>query len=173
MSFALPVSTVGEVNKYLQEYRKKYFDARHVCWAFMLGAARTTFRTNDDGEPSSTAGRPILGQINSHVLTDILIIVVRYFGGIELGTGGLIVAYRKAAAEAIAKAEIEERTIDEIITIVFEYPSLNTVMRTIKEEHAEIVSKTIEMTCLMTLRIQRKFSERLKNRLKIEKIQIK
>ena len=165
LSFALPVRTVEDVKAHVQSYRKKYYDAHHVCWAYMLGAEMTTFRANDDGEPSSTAGKPILGQINSHELTDILVIVVRYFGGIELGTGGLIVAYRKAAAEAIAAAEIEERTVDEEITVVFEYPSLNTVMRIIKEEQAEIVSKKIEMTCEITLRIQKKFSERLKNRL--------
>ena len=94
ISYAIPVRTVEEVKEELDKYRKQYYDARHVCWAYMLGADRQTFRANDDGEPSSTAGKPILGQINSNELTDILIIVVRYFGGIELGTSGLIVAYR-------------------------------------------------------------------------------
>ena len=165
LSFAIPVRTVGEVKEYVQEYKKKYFDARHVCWAYMLGAELQTFRANDDGEPSSTAGKPILGQINSNTLTDILVVVVRYFGGIELGTSGLIAAYRKAAAEAIAAAEIEERTIDEEFTIVFEYPVLNQVKRIVKEEQAEIVSKKMEMMCEMTLRIRKNHSERLKNRL--------
>ena len=110
ISYAIPVRTVEEVKEQLEKYRKQYYDARHVCWAYMLGPERQTFRANDDGEPSSTAGKPILGQINSNELTDLLIVVVRYFGGIELGTSGLIVAYRTAAAEAIAAAEIEERT---------------------------------------------------------------
>ena len=122
ISYAIPVRTVEEVKEQLEKYRKQYYDARHVCWAYMLGPERQTFRANDDGEPSSTAGKPILGQINSNELTDLLIVVVRYFGGIELGTSGLIVAYRTAAAEAIAAAEIEERTVDEDITVVFEYP---------------------------------------------------
>ena len=165
LSFAMPVRTVGEVKEYVQEYRKVYYDARHVCWAYMLGADRSVFRANDDGEPSSTAGKPILGQINANELTDILIIVVRYFGGIELGTSGLIVAYRKAAAEAITAAAIEERTIDEEITIVFEYPYLNAVMHIVKEERAEIVAKKINTTCEMTLRIRKNLSERLTNRL--------
>ena len=165
LSFAMPVRTVEEVQECVQEYRKKYYDAHHVCWAYMLGADRITFRFNDDGEPSSTAGKPILGQINSNELTDILVIVVRYFGGIELGTGGLIVAYRKAAAKAIATAEIEERTVDEDITIVFEYCELNKVMRIIKETQSEIVSKKIDMMCEMTLRIRKNLSEQLKNKL--------
>jgi len=173
LSFAMPVQTVEEVKIYVQEYRKKYYDARHVCWAYMLGADRLTFRVNDDGEPSSTAGKPILGQINSAELTDIMVIVVRYYGGIELGTSGLIVAYRKAAAEAIAAGEIDECTVDEEITIFFEYANLNAVMRIIKEEQPEIVSKKIEMTCEMTLRIRKSLFERLKNRLQSEsKIEI-
>ena len=120
ISFAIPVRTVEEVKTEIARLRKEYYDARHVCWAYMLGADRKTYRANDDGEPSSTAGKPILGQINSNELTDVLIVVVRYFGGIELGTSGLIVAYRTAAAEAIAAAIIEERTVDEDITVVFE-----------------------------------------------------
>ena len=165
LSFVLPVRTEGEVRECVQEYRKKYYDAHHVCWAYMLGADRNTFRANDDGEPSSTAGKPILGQINANELTDILVIAVRYFGGIELGTGGLTVAYRKAAAQAIAAAEIEERTVNEDITIVFEYSDLNKVMRIIKEEQPEIISKKIDMKCEITLRIRKSLSERLKNKL--------
>ncbi|HCC52064.1 MAG TPA: YigZ family protein, partial [Porphyromonadaceae bacterium] len=150
LSFAIPVRTVEEIKDIIQEYRKKFYDARHVCWAYMLGAERSVFRANDDGEPSSTAGKPILGQINSNELTDMLIIVVRYFGGIELGTSGLIVAYRAAAADAIAAAEIEERTVDEDLTVVFEYPYLNGIMRIVKEEQPEIISQRFEMTCEMT-----------------------
>lgn len=174
LSFAIPVRTVEEIKDIIQEYRKKFYDARHVCWAYMLGAERSVFRANDDGEPSSTAGKPILGQINSNELTDMLIIVVRYFGGIELGTSGLIVAYRAAAADAIAAAEIEERTVDEDLTVVFEYPYLNGIMRIVKEEQPEIISQRFEMTCEMTLRIRKNLFERLKNRLlKIETAHLK
>ena len=174
LSFAIPVLTVEEAMLYVQEYRKKYYDSRHVCWAYMLGDGRDTFRANDDGEPSSTAGKPILGQINSNELTNILIIVIRYFGGIELGTSGLIVAYRTAAAEAIAVAEIEERTVDDTLTVIFEYPYLNSIMRVVKEEQPEVISQKFEMTCEMTLSIRRNLFERLKDRiLKIETAYLK
>ena len=165
ISYAIPVRTVEEVKEWIARYRKEYYDARHVCWAYMLGAERKEFRANDDGEPSSTAGKPILGQINSNELTDILIVVIRYFGGIELGTSGLIVAYRTAAAEAIAAATIEERTVDEDITIAFEYPFLNDVMKIVKDMHPQIVSQTFEISCEMTLRIRKGEMDLLKNRL--------
>ena len=173
LSFALPVRTPDEVKTQVDAYRKKYYDARHVCWAYMLGPDRITFRANDDGEPSSTAGKPILGQINSNNLTDILIIVVRYFGGIELGTSGLIVAYRTAAAEAIAAARIEERTIDETITITFEYPHLNSVMRIVKEDKPDVLTQSFELTCEMTLRIRQSRMDTLKSRLlKVDSLRI-
>ena len=173
LSFALPVRTPDEVKTQVDAYRKKYYDARHVCWAYMLGPDRTTFRANDDGEPSSTAGKPILGQINSHNLTDILIIVIRYFGGIELGTSGLIVAYRTAAAEAIAAAHIEERTVDETITITFEYPHLNSVMRIVKEDKPDVLAQSFELTCEMTLRIRQSRMDALKSRLlKVDSLRI-
>ena len=173
LSFALPVRTPDEVKTQVDAYRKKYYDARHVCWAYMLGPDRTTFRANDDGEPSSTAGKPILGPINSNNLTDILIIVVRYFGGIELGTSGLIVAYRTAAAEAIAAAHIEERTVDETITITFEYPHLNSVMRIVKEDKPDVLAQSFELTCEMTLRIRQSRMDALKSRLlKVDSLRI-
>ena len=173
LSFALPVRTPDEVKTQVDAYRKKYYDARHVCWAYMLGPDRTTFRANDDGEPSSTAGKPILGQINSNNLTDILIIVIRYFGGIELGTSGLIVAYRTAAAEAIAAAHIEERTVDETIIITFEYPHLNSVMRIVKEDKPEVLTQSFELTCEMTLRIRQSRMDALKSRLlKVDSLRI-
>lgn len=165
IAYAVPVRTADEVKEELDRYRKRYYDARHVCWAYMLGHERTEFRANDDGEPSSTAGKPILGQINSNELTNILVLVVRYFGGIELGTGGLIVAYRTAAAEAIAAAEIEERTVDEDITVCFEYPYLNSIMRIVKEDAPEIINQNFQMDCRMTLRIRKGSAEKLKNRL--------
>lgn len=174
ISYAVPVRTVEEVKMEIDKYRKQYYDARHVCWAYMLGAERTVFRANDDGEPSSTAGKPILGQINSNELTDILIVVVRYFGGIELGTGGLAAAYRSAAADAIANAGTEERTVDEDITVVFEYPYLNGIMRIVKEDSPTVVSQHFDMDCEMTLRIRKSEAERLKNRLlKVETASLK
>ena len=173
ISYAVPVRTVDEVKERLDKFRKQYYDARHICWAYMLGQERKEFRTNDDGEPSSTAGKPILGQINSNELTDILIVVIRYFGGIELGTSRLIVAYRTAAAEAIASACIEERTVDEEIQIMFAYPYLNGVMRIVKEMQPEILSQSFEMTCQMTLRIRKALSSELRRRLaKIESVEL-
>ncbi len=165
LAFAMPVRSVDEVKQLVAEYQKKYYDARHVCYAYMLGTERTEFRANDNGEPSGTAGKPILGQINSNELTDILIIVVRYFGGVKLGTSGLIVAYRLAAAEAIASAEIIEKTVDEDITFFFEYPFMNDVMRIVKEENPQIVSQGFDNDCTMTLRIRKDAMPRLKARL--------
>ena len=174
ISYAIPVRTLEEVKEAVAKYRKEYYDARHVCWAYMLGHERLNFRANDDGEPSSTAGKPILGQINSNELTDILIVVIRYFGGIELVTSGLIVAYRTAAAEAIAAAEIEERTVDETFTIQFEYPYLNSVMRIVKEDGPTILAQQFEMDCEMTLRIRQGEAERLRNRLlKVDSCRLK
>ena len=165
LAFAMPVRSVEEVKQIVAEYQKKYYDARHVCYAYMLGPERKEFRANDDGEPSSTAGKPILGQINSNELTDILIIVVRYFGGVKLGTSGLIVAYRMAAAEAIAAAEIIEKTVDYDLTCYFEYPFMNDVMRIVKEENPQIIFQAYDNDCSMTLRIRRDSMPRLKARL--------
>ncbi len=174
ISYAIPVRTIDEVKAEVARLRKEYYDARHVCWAYMLGADRKTFRANDDGEPSSTAGKPILGQINSNELTDILVVVIRYFGGIELGTSGLIVAYRTAASEAIASATIEERTVDEDITVVFEYPYLNSIMRIVKEDSPAIIAQKFDMDCEMTLRIRKSEADRLRNRLqKVETAYLK
>lgn len=174
ISYALPVRTVEEVKEHVDKFRKQYYDARHVCWAYMLGPDRKQFRAVDDGEPSSTAGKPILGQINSNELTDILVVVIRYFGGIELGTSGLIVAYRTAAAEAIAAAEVEERTVDEDITVVFEYPYMNGIMRIVKEDNPIVLSQKFDMDCEMTLRIRKGEAERLRNRLlKVETAYLK
>lgn len=165
IAIALPVRTVEEVKMRLEEYQKKYYDARHVCYAYMLGHERKDFRANDNGEPSGTAGKPILGQINSNELTDVLVIVVRYFGGIKLGTSGLIVAYRTAAAEALAAAAFVERTVDDEVEVLFEYPFMNDVMRVVKEEEPTIVSQTYDMDCMMRLRIRRLSMPRLRARL--------
>ena len=165
IAVALPVKTVEEIKEHLEVYQKKYYDARHVCYAYMLGHERKDFRANDNGEPSGTAGKPILGQINSNELTDILVIVVRYFGGIKLGTSGLIVAYKAAAAEAIAAATILEKTVDDEVTVLFEYPFMNDVMRIVKEEEPEIVDQLYDMDCRMTLRIRRSCMPCLRERL--------
>lgn len=138
LSFAFPVETVDEVKTIVQQKRTEFYDARHVCYAYMLGAERTTFRAVDDGEPSSTAGRPILGQINSCQLTNVLVIVVRYFGGILLGTSGLINAYKEAATAAIENAQIEEKTVKSAIQVTFKYPQLNDIMRVVKEQDLEV-----------------------------------
>lgn len=166
ISFAVPLQTPEQAKEIIANYRKQYYDARHVCWAYMLGAVRDQFRINDDGEPSSTAGKPILGVINSNELTDVLIVVIRYFGGVKLGTSGLIVAYRAAAQDAVNNAQIIEKTVDEDISITFEYPFLNSVMRVIKEEQVQILFRQIEMVCKMTLRIRRSEAEKLKNKLR-------
>lgn len=173
IAIAIPVHTVEEIKQHLDIYQKKYYDARHVCYAYMLGHERKDFRANDNGEPSGTAGKPILGQINSNGLTDILIVAVRYFGGIKLGTSGLIVAYKAAAAEAIANATIIEKTVDDEIAIAFEYPFMNDVMRIVKEEEPEILEQSYDMDCLMKLRIRRSMMGKLRARLeKVETARI-
>ena len=159
LSFAIPVKNVVEIKSILDIYRKKYYDARHVCYAYMLGADRSEFRANDDGEPSGTAGRPILGQINSSELTDILVIVVRYFGGILLGTSGLITAYKEAAADAIGQANIVEITVKNELTIRFEYPLLNDVMRIIKEYDVQIINQQFEEQCSIKISVPKKVTE--------------
>ena len=164
LSFAIPVSSVNEAREYIEMYRKEYYDARHVCWAYMIGHERTCFRANDNGEPSGTAGKPILGQINSNNLTDILIIVVRYFGGIKLGTGGLIVAYKAAAAEALDVAEVIEKTVDLTLDVYFEYPMMNDVMRIVKEEEPTVVEQDFQMDCRLRLSIRASRMPRLRER---------
>ncbi len=171
LAFAFHVTTEEEIKEIVSEYRKKYYDARHVCWAYMLGAQRTDFRANDDGEPSSTAGKPILGQINKNELTDILIIVVRYYGGVNLGTSGLIVAYRTAAAEAIANAEIIKLYDEEVVTYDFPYVMMNDVMKIIKDMSPRIVNQTYDNTCEIQLSIRKSQAPLLKGRL--EKLSFK
>ena len=165
LAFAHHVDDVTEVKDIVAGYRKKYYDARHVCYAYMLGAERLEFRANDDGEPSSTAGKPILGQINSNELTNILIVVVRYYGGVNLGTSGLIVAYREAASDAIAHATIETRQVEEIVRYSFAYPQMNDVMRIVKDMNPRIVSQTYDNTCEIVLSIRESEAEQLKAKL--------
>lgn len=166
LAFSHHVETLDEVKQIVASYRKKYYDARHVCYAYMLGVERTEFRANDDGEPSSTAGKPILGQINSNDLTDILIIVVRYYGGVNLGTGGLIVAYKAAAALAIEDSVQETRQVEELVKYDFPYVMMNDVMRVVKEMQPRIVSQEYDNTCSITLSIRKSEAETLRGRLK-------
>lgn len=174
ISFAIPVETVEEAKEQIEKYQKEYYDARHVCWAYMLGHERKDFRSNDNGEPSGTAGKPILGQINSHELTNILIVVIRYFGGVKLGTSGLIVAYREAAAEAINNNTIIECLVEDEVTVVFEYPFMNDIMKIVKDMEPTILYQRFDMNCEMTLRIRRSEIDILRGRLdKVESAYLK
>lgn len=165
LAFCHHVETTAEVKDIVARYRKEYYDARHVCYAYMLGPERLEFRANDDGEPSATAGKPILGQINSRELTDILIVVIRYYGGVNLGTGGLIVAYRTAAADALDHCVEETRLVEEKITYTFTYPMMNAVMKVVKDMQPRVISQQFDNTCSITLSIRRSLAEELRSRL--------
>ncbi len=151
LAFAIPVTTIEQVKEQVDAYQKKYYDARHVCYAYRLGERGEQERSNDNGEPSGTAGKPILGQIHSKELTNVLVIVVRYFGGVKLGTSGLIVAYRLAAAEALEAVPHIEKTINSEITLRFSYPLLNDVLRIVKEEAPKVVEQVFDNECVMRL----------------------
>ena len=171
LAFAHPVQSLVEVKEWIDSYRKQYYDARHVCYAYVMGSGGTETRANDDGEPSGTAGRPILGQILSHGLTNVLVVVVRYFGGVLLGTGGLVVAYKAAANEALLAAKIDERTVNEELQFRFEFPFLNDVMKLVKSMDAKILYQSYEMDCSMSLSIRSRDAERLRDSLlKIESL---
>ena len=165
LAFCHHVETTAEVKDIVARYRKEYYDARHVCYAYMLGPERLEFRANDDGEPSATAGKPILGQINSRELTDILIVVIRYYGGVNLGTGGLIVPYRTAAADGLDHCVEETRLVEEKITYTFTYPMMNAVMKVVKDMQPRVISQQFDNTCSITLSIRRSLAEELRSRL--------
>lgn len=165
LAFVHHVDSVDEAMAIVKEYRKKYYDARHCCYAYVLGSDRADFRANDDGEPSSTAGKPILGQLNRLELTDVLVVVIRYYGGVNLGTGGLIVAYRTATEDALSKAVIEEKLVEQRITYRFTYPMINAVMRVVKETGARIVSQSFDNDCEIVLSIRQSLAEGLQARL--------
>lgn len=154
LAFAYPIASDGEVKELVGAIKKKYYDARHHCYAYRLGAEGEQFRAVDDGEPSGTAGRPILGQLLSAELTNTLIVVVRYFGGIKLGVGGLIQAYKEAAADAIAAAEIVEKTVDAHYKIEFPYIVMNDVMKIVKDLEPRIIGQTFEMNCEIVLAVR-------------------
>lgn len=151
LSFAVPVSTLDEVKDLLASYRKQFFDARHLCYAYVLGAEKLEFRANDDGEPSGTAGRPILGQIISRGLTNVLVIVVRYFGGVLLGTSGLINAYKMAAAQALDAACNVQIDVLENFDVWFDYPLMNEVMRLVKDNNVQVLGQNFAETCILSL----------------------
>lgn len=165
LSFALKISSADEAKALVKSYQNQYHDARHVCWAYMIGPDRKEWQLNDNGEPSGTAGKPILGQINSFNITDVIVIVVRYFGGIKLGTPGLIAAYREAARLAIEDAGIVEVHKMETISITFPYVNANEVMKIIKSEEIEVLDRTFDNSCGMTLSFREDFAPRIKSRL--------
>jgi uncharacterized YigZ family protein len=157
--YAFPVTTEIEIKNHIDSLRKKHFGAVHFCYAFQIGTETVQFRANDDGEPSNTAGMPIYGQIQSFELTNILVVVVRFFGGIKLGVGGLISAYRTAAQMALEASEIIEKTIDIHYSIAFDYKNMNKVMRVVKEKNLIIISQKMENSCVIEIATRKKNAE--------------
>lgn len=166
LSFAFFVDTVEEAKNIVKKVQNEYHDARHVCWAYMIGPDRKDWQLNDNGEPSGTAGKPILGQINSFGLTNVVVIVVRYFGGIKLGTPGLIAAYREAARLALEDAGKKEVHQKETVRIGFPYVSSNDVMKLVKSEEIEVIDRVFDNACEMTLSFREDFSSRINDKLK-------
>mgnify|MGYP006157434357 FL=1 len=157
--YAFPVLNEEDVKVHLEQLKKQHFSARHWCYAYQIGTEKIAFRANDDGEPNNSAGMPIYGQIQSFELTNILIVVVRYFGGVKLGVGGLISAYKTAAQMALENAEIIDKTIDVFFKLTFDYKNMNKVMRVIKEKNLDIVSQKMEMNCELILSTRKKNAE--------------
>lgn len=166
IAWAVPVKTEEEVKLVLEELRKEYYDARHHCYAYILGPDKSAWRANDDGEPSGTAGKPIHGQLLSFDLTNVLIVVIRYFGGIKLGVSGLINAYKTAAREAIISGKIIELTVNEVYKIEFPYESMNEIMRIIKEESAQIIDNQFINNCIITYTIRKRDADKVNSRLR-------
>jgi uncharacterized YigZ family protein len=154
--YAFPVTTEEEIKEILERLRKEHFSARHWCYAYQIGTEKIQYRANDDGEPNNSAGMPIYGQIQSFEVTNVLVVVVRYFGGVKLGVGGLISAYKIAAQMALENSEIVERTIDKHFIISFGYANMNKVMRIIKEKNLQIVSQNMEMDCEIEIATRKK-----------------
>ena len=165
LSFAHFIETPDEAKAIVKKYQNEYHDSRHVCWAYMIGPDRLEWQLNDNGEPSGTAGKPILGQINSFNLTNVVVVVVRYFGGIKLGTPGLIAAYREAARLALEDAGTKEVHKTETIKISFPYVSSNDVMKIVKSEELEIIDRVFDNACEMTLSFREDFADKIKSRL--------
>lgn len=165
LTYAYPVETEAEIKEHLDALRKRWFDATHHCYAWRLGPHGEHFRANDDGEPSSTAGKPILGQLLSQEVTNCLVVVVRYFGGTKLGVPGLIAAYKESTAQVLAECEIVERTVDVLIEVSFSYIAMNDVMRIVKEMQPKVLNQVFDNLCTMTLSIRQSESEQLIGRL--------
>lgn len=165
LSFAIKVDDAETAREYVKEYQNEYHDARHVCWAYMIGPERKEWQLNDNGEPSGTAGKPILGQINSFEVTDVLVIVVRYFGGIKLGTPGLIAAYREAARLALEDGGRQEMHEMEETEVVFPYVAADGVMKIVKGGGIEVLERTFDNTCRLRLRFRKDHAEEIKGRL--------
>lgn len=173
IAYAHPLESEDDVKEMVAVYKKKYFDARHHCYAWQLGVDGATFRENDDGEPSGTAGKPIHGQIRSAGLTNILIVVVRYFGGIKLGTSGLIAAYKEATADAIANATIVDRTVDDYYRLNFSYAVMNDVMRVFKEEDLKMLNQDFQMACTIDFHVRQSAVQKVMTRFeKIESTEV-
>ena len=173
LAFAYHVKNEREVDEHIKKLRKKYYDARHHCFAYRLGPDKKKYRANDDGEPSNTAGQPILGQIRSKDLTDVLIVVVRYFGGTLLGVSGLINAYKSASIDALNNADFITKTVNEIITISYEYADMDKVMRIIKDENLNKIEQNFDMTCSIKLSIRKSLVEKVLERFgKIDSLKI-
>lgn len=157
--YAFPIKTEEEANLHLEELRAKHHKARHWCYAWQLGKEEFQYRVNDDGEPSNSAGMPIYGQIQSFDVTNILIVVVRYFGGVKLGVGGLINAYKTAAQMALESSDILKRTIDEVFVIKFDYPEMNKVMQVIKKNNLNVIDQKLEIDCKIFIAVRKKDAE--------------
>ena len=166
LAYAFPVQSEQEVKQRLAEIQKKHWDARHHCYAYILGAHKDAYRTNDNGEPSGTAGRPIYGQLLSKDLTNTLVIVVRYFGGIKLGVSGLQNAYKVAAKEALDAAVIEERTVQETYRVTFEYVKMNDIMQILKDPEVQVLDRQSYMQCIYTISVRQRESDRITEALK-------
>jgi len=174
IGLAFPVCKEEEIKPILEELRKEYHDARHHCYAYVLGFDKSAHRYNDDGEPSGTAGRPIYGQIQSKDLTNILIVVIRYFGGIKLGVSGLINAYRSAALDTINHATIKSLTVNDVYELSYEYPLMNEVMRVIKDENLNVLEQDFQISCRLLFTVRKNFSNRIYDRFsRIHGVQIK
>ncbi len=165
IAIAFPVDSEEDVKQKLSEVRKQYFDARHHCYAYVLGADKSQFRANDDGEPSGSAGKPILNQIYSFELTNVLVVVVRYFGGVKLGVSGLVTAYKVAAREALTNAPSEIKTVDESLGISFSYPLMNEVMRIMKEENLQQMNQKFEIECYFEIKCRKNDIKRIAEKL--------
>lgn len=166
LSFAIPVCSVDDAKMVLQSFRANYHDARHICYAYVIGYPNSVVRSSDDGEPSGTAGKPILAQIQAKQLSDVMVVVVRYFGGVLLGTGGLVVAYREATVDALNNTTVYTKIIEQALTIQCAYPQLNEVMKIIKDNNLTIISQTLEISCTLKVQIRLSNFETITERLK-------